>query len=413
MMVNKKKNIKDKIFAIIKENFIPSLLGYLIPLFIPFLLLLWINENKTLDFRFKLRGEIPGDPRILLIDIDNQSLSLRPPWNLDQLEKLLIPILQRKPAAVGLDLRFYGDPENPTYRGNLQQFVENIASYAVPIVLAVGFPDGQLLKPNIQNKSENVHFGSVTIIDNYYPEADDVVRKVKLLMQAKNEDKPIPAFALQLLSVAKNLTPMQCLSELSAAGLTKSPEDYHLIRYYNNYRFSKTKVYEGNKRIEKFRAIQAKAILNQPFSTEFNNDLDQHVQDSTIVIVGATYQTDTTADWFQIPLSSNKTISGMIVHANILSWLLGEKYIAEPGFFRYFFLTLTLILITWLVIHFFKLNRAMLIIIGVFLLYSLITLFFFMIWEIWLPIVWPLRLSIIFFFILSIKKLKILRMNNG
>ena len=376
-------------------------------------LFIGITENETLDFRFKLRGEIPGDPRILLIDIDNQSQSSRPPWNLDQLEKLLTPILQRKPAAIGLDLRFYGDPENPNYEGNLQQFVENIASYDVPIVLAVGFPDGQLLKPQIQNKPENIHFGSVTIVDNYYPEADDVVRRVKLLMKDKNEDEPIPAFALQLLSLAKNLTPMQCLSELAAAGLTRPPGDYHLIRYYNNYRFSRTKVYEGNKQVDKFRAIQAKNMLNQPFSAEFKNELDQRIQDSNIVIVGATYQTDTTEEWFQTPLSWNKTISGIVVHANILSWLLGRKYIAEPGFFRYFFLTLILILITWFVTHFFKLNKAMLILIGVFLLQSLITILFFMIWEIWLPIVWPLRLSIIFFFILSIKKLQILKMKNG
>jgi len=373
-------------------------------------LFLGITEMETLDFRFKFRGEIPGDPRILLIDIDNQSLSLRPPWNLKQLEKLLVPILQRKPAAIGLDLRFYGDPKNKNYEGNLQQFLESIAGYSIPIVLAAGFPGGQLLKPEIKNRPENVFFGSVTIIDNYYPESDNVVRRVKLLTEDKNEEEPIPAFALQLLSVARNLTPWQCLSELAAAGLKKSPENYHLIRYYNNYRFSDTRVYEKNTAVEKFKILQAKKMLAQPYTTEFESELEQHIQDSTIVVVGATYETPGISnDWFQTPLSSKPIVSGLIVHANILSWLLGKTYIAEPGCFSYVFITFILLLITWVGIHFIKSNRAILVITAIFflssLVYSLIAIFSFNIWEIWLPMVWPLRIALVCFFILSIKKI--------
>ena len=42
----------------------------------------WISEMESLDLRFKFRGEIPGDPRLVLIDIDDESSSLRPPWKL-------------------------------------------------------------------------------------------------------------------------------------------------------------------------------------------------------------------------------------------------------------------------------------------------------------------------------------------
>ncbi len=376
--------------------------------FLFYILFLGITEMDTLDLRFKLRGEIPGDPRILLIDIDDQSASLRPPWNLEQLEKLLIPILQRQPAAIGLDLRFYDHPKN--YEGDLQQFINRIASYSVPIILAVGFRDDQLLKPDLQTVPPNVHFGSVTLIDKYYPESDNVARRVRLLTAAQGDFQPILTFALQMLCTSENKSPIQCLAELSDKGLTKSPEEYHLIRYSNNYLHSHPKLYND----EKFGAIQAKMFLDQSHSTEFENDLNRLIQDSTIVILGATYQSfDLAEDWFQTPLSWNKTISGVVVHTNILSWLLGRKYIAGPGFFWYAFLTLALVIFTWGITHFFTIKKSRLILSSVFLLYVITISLIFIIWEIWLPIVWPLHLSILFFFITSIKKLQILRTTNG
>ncbi len=321
----------------------------------------WITEMHSLDWRFKLRGEIPGDPRLVLIDIDDESSSLRPPWKLAELEKMLRPVLDRHPAAVGIDLRFYGRPQN--YEGNLQAFVDSLAGFSVPIVLAVPFSDGQLLKPErafgpeLQSIPPHVYFGSVTLIDPYYSESDNVVRRVRLLMVNRNyspesqfyEPSPIYAFSLQLLAAAKGIDPMQCLAELAASGLSGSPDEYHLISYSNNYRHALPRFagpQPDHHFVDKFTSFSARELLEQGHAPEWRAQLARQIHDSTIVLVGATYPDLTSADWFRTPLSWKETISGVVVHANILNWLLRRSFISEPGSLLTFFMTLGLIILS-------------------------------------------------------------------
>ena len=80
----------------------------------------WPSEMQTLDWRFMVRGEMSADSRIVLLDIDDDAKNLLgpPPWKLAELEKLLRPVLARRPAVIGLDLRFYG--YTPDYEVALQ-----------------------------------------------------------------------------------------------------------------------------------------------------------------------------------------------------------------------------------------------------------------------------------------------------
>ncbi len=362
----------------------------------------WISEPKSLDLRFKFRGEIPGDPRIVLIDIDDESSSLRPPWKLAELEKLLRPVLERHPAAVGIDLRFYGRPQN--YEGNLQAFVDSLAGFSVPIVLAVAFSDGQLLKTELQSIPPHVYFGSVTLIDPYYPESDHVVRRVRLLNGNDRDSSPIYAFSLLLLAAAKGIDPMQYLAELAASGLSESPDEYYLINYANNYRHALQKQLPqpDNHFVDKFTSFSAREFLEQGHAPEWRAQLTRQIHDSTIVLVGATYQDLTSADWFRTPLSWKETISGVVVHANILNWLLRRSFISEPGSLLTFFMTLGLIILSWFVVHFVEFKKTLLALAFVFLLYGLVTFLLFAKWEVWLPLIWPLRLAIYFVLLLGI-----------
>jgi len=368
----------------------------------------WISEMESLDIRFKFRGEIPGDPRLVLIDIDDESSSLRPPWKLAELEKLLRPVLERRPAAVGIDLRFYGRPQN--YEGNLQTFVDSLAGFSVPIVLAVAFTDGQLLKPELQSIPPHVYFGSVTLIDPYYPESDHVVRRVRLVNGNYRKSQPdgrspIYAFSLLLLAAAKGIDPMQCLAELAASGLSGSPDEYHLISYANNYRHALPRFagpQPDHHFVDKFTSFSVRELLEQGHAPEWRAQLAKQIHDSTIVLVGATYQDPTSADWFRTPLSWKETISGVVVHANILNWLLRRTFISEPGSLLTFFMTLGLIMLSWLVIHFMEFKKAMLILVGVFLMYGIATFLLFAGWEIWLPLIWPLRMAIYFVLLLGV-----------
>jgi CHASE2 domain-containing sensor protein len=363
----------------------------------------WISEPKSLDLRFKFRGEIPADPRLVLIDIHDESSSLRPPWNLAELEKLLRPVLERHPAAVGIDLRFDGRPQN--YEGNLQAFVDSLAGFSVPIVLSVAFSDDQLLKPELQSIPANVYFGSATLIDPYYPESDNVVRRVRLLNENDRESRPIYAFLLLLFAAAKGIDPMQCLAELAASGLSGSPDEHHLISYANNYRHALSRFagpQPDHHVVDKFTSFSARALLEQGHAPEWNAQLTRQIHDSTIVLVGATYQDLTSTDWFRTPLSWKETISGVVVHANILNWLLRRSFISEPGRLLTFFMALGLIILSWLVIHFMEFKKAVLILVLVFLMYGMAAFILFASWEVWLPLIWPLRVAIYFVLLLGV-----------
>jgi len=353
------------------------------------------------------RGEIPADPRLVLLDIDDEAKNLLgpPPWKLAELEKLLRPVLASRPAAIGLDLRFYDYTSD--YTVAFQQFIANIAQDSIPIVLAVAFTkDADLWKRILTNLPSHVRFGSVTLIDPLYPESDDVVRRTRLL---SGGDQPVYSFSLQLLAAAKRIEPEQCFAELAAAGLTGAATDYHVINYCNNYRHSyQQHLPPGERFIDTtFTSFRAGELLKQgqnPVGLRPTGQaqIDKTIQDSTIVLVGATYDDPTSADWFRTPLSWNETISGAVVHANILNWLLRRSFISEPGSLLTFFMTLGLIMLSWFVIHFMEFKKAALMLVLVFLMYVLATFLLFANWEIWLPLIWPLRVAIYFILLLGV-----------
>ena len=395
------KNNVD-ILKLLKENFLVAILSALILGDGACGKFYWPSEMQTLDWRFKFRGEIPADPRLVLIDIDDESSALRPPWNLVELEKLLLPILERHPAAVGIDLRFYGHPQN--FEGDLQAFVDSLAHFSVPIVLAVAFADSQYHEVKLQSFPPNISFGSATLIDPYYPEPDHVVRRAQLFNGNDREGQPVYAFALQLLAAAKGIDPMQSLAELAASGLSGSPQKYHWISYANNYSHADQKqLRQADQLLDKFTSIQAKELLERGHASEWRTRLARQIHDSTIVLVGATYEKNApTEDWFHTPLSWKENISGVVVHANILNWLLRRSFISEPGRLLTFFMTLGLIMLSWLVIHFMQFKKAVLILVCVFLMYGMATFLLFASWEIWLPLIWPLRVGIYFCLLLVV-----------
>lgn len=389
------QKIGTDIWKFLKENWIISILSTLV-----FGNTCW-SEMQTLDFRFMVRGERPADSRIVLLDIDDDAKNLfgPPPWKLAELEKLRQPVLASRPAAIGLDLRFYD--YTPAYEDSLQQFVAAIAQDSIPIVLAVEFTaDGRLKKPELHNLPSHIRFGAVTLIDRFYPESDDVVRRMRLL-SGYDDDQQVYSFSLQLLAAAKRIAPEQCFAELAAAGLTGAATDYHLINYSNNYRHSyQEHLPPGERFVDTFTSFRAGELLEQGQSQALKARIDKAIQDSTIVLVGATYDDSASADWFRTPLSWKETISGVVVHANILNWLLCRSFISEPGSLLTFSMTLGLLILSWLVIHFMEFKKAVLILVVVFLLYGLAAFLLFASWEIWLPLIWPLRMAIYFVLVL-------------
>src|SRR3989304_2911172 len=65
-------------------------------------------ENKTLDYRFKLRGNISSHPDIVLIDIDDVSMRAigRWPWDRSYHGKMIDILARSGAAAIGYDVLF-------------------------------------------------------------------------------------------------------------------------------------------------------------------------------------------------------------------------------------------------------------------------------------------------------------------
>ena len=62
-------------------------------------------ENKTLDYRFKLRGSISTHPDIVMIDIDDASIKAIGRWPWDRsYHGNMIDILAKAVAAIGYDV---------------------------------------------------------------------------------------------------------------------------------------------------------------------------------------------------------------------------------------------------------------------------------------------------------------------
>jgi len=73
-------------------------------------------EMKTLDQRFKVRGVIKPDPRVVILAIDDESLNKvgRWPWPRDQVGKLIERVLgEYHAAALGFDIVFSEEQANP------------------------------------------------------------------------------------------------------------------------------------------------------------------------------------------------------------------------------------------------------------------------------------------------------------
>lgn len=65
-------------------------------------------ESKTLDYRFKLRGNIPTYPDIVLIDIDDTSMKAigRWPWDRSYHGRMIDILARSRTAAIGYDVLF-------------------------------------------------------------------------------------------------------------------------------------------------------------------------------------------------------------------------------------------------------------------------------------------------------------------
>ncbi|MBI5096815.1 MAG: CHASE2 domain-containing protein [Nitrospirae bacterium] len=87
-------------------------------------------ENKTLDYRFKLRGSIPSHPDIVLIDIDDVSMRAigRWPWGRSYHARMIDILTKSGVSAIGYDVLFDqpADVEGDTILKNITAGAKNL-----------------------------------------------------------------------------------------------------------------------------------------------------------------------------------------------------------------------------------------------------------------------------------------------
>ncbi len=157
-------------------------------------------EEQTTDYQFKLRGQLPVDPRIVMVDIDDQSIRKIGSWPWDRsIHAQMIKILSESGAAViGYDVLF---GQQMTKTGDTA-LVEAIGK-ARNVILPVGFElekDSTLLSmareigPFDEVRKAAARLGHISA----NRDVDGIIRRVPLVVDVRGQY--FPAFSLAILA---------------------------------------------------------------------------------------------------------------------------------------------------------------------------------------------------------------------
>ncbi|MFQ5588164.1 MAG: sigma 54-interacting transcriptional regulator [Nitrospiria bacterium] len=159
-------------------------------------------ENKTLDYRFKLRGNLPVNPQIILIDIDDQSIAQigRWPWPRSIHAEMIDILSQSAAAVIGYDILF-SQPTTESEDNTLETAIQNAGNVHLPIGFELEAGPKISALPTVRReigpipKLRAAAAGMGHISSNR--DADGTIRRVPLLVN--REGTAFPAFAIALL----------------------------------------------------------------------------------------------------------------------------------------------------------------------------------------------------------------------
>ncbi len=296
-------------------------------------------EEQTVDYQFKLRGSLPVDPRIVLIDIDDQSIRKIGLWPWDRsFHAKMIEILSESGAAViAYDVLFNQQME----RAGDEALVQAVRK-AGNVILPTGFE----LEKNaalLSMKREIGPFAEVRraaaglghISANRDP--DGTIRRMPLVVDAGGQY--FPAFSLAILT-----------------GYFQVPQDKVLIDPEKNIVLQNTLMSGQNTKGEVSIPIERYGMMRINFAgrwvetfshfsfvdilTEW--EMGNH-QDLLDIIQGKICLVTNTATGFDLkPVPLEVDYPGGGIHANSINTILTGLYLHDLGFLPTFGLTLLL-----------------------------------------------------------------------
>lgn len=294
-------------------------------------------ENKTLDYRFKLRAEGPVSPEIVMIDINDQSMAAlgRWPWH-RSLHAEMIDLLSESGAAViGYDILF-NQSASEMEDVRLETAIRKAGNLYLPTGFELSKKDA--LSPLLSvireigplARFKNAAAGIGHISSNRDP--DGTIRQAPLLV---NQDgNPFPAFALTLVQgYLQNTQVTPSLSAQNKILLTNKGRQKMTIPVNKS---GLMRINYAGPWVSTFSHYSFADIL-QTWKDEGSRPALRTAFSGKILLIS---NTATGFDLKPIPLESDYPGGG--IHANIINTILTGDYLWEPDVIFNFGLSLFL-----------------------------------------------------------------------
>lgn len=356
-------------------------------------------DNKLRDYLFNIRGELPKNDNIVIVDIDEKALKLHGqwPWPRSIVSVLIQKINDADAGIIGLDMVF-AEPDQtsphkiaskikdhtgtldnydlilantlastPTVGGYVCTFSEE-SEVKAPLIPAIFIQKG--LKDNSSLLETKGLVLNIDILqDNFYssgffniiPDEDGMVRRVPLLI--RYDEMVYPSLALEMVRIYSAISKVEIEGDSIGVKNIKLgnfiiPTD-HAGRFFINFRGPK----------KHFTYISAADILNGHF--------DKTDISGKFVLVG------TSAvglyDLRATPFDS--AIPGIEVHANILDNLLDGDFLAEPLNAILYNIAIIWSIIFILIVIFSYINSWLYLPVAIVTIYMLFEMFFYTLFE--------------------------------
>ncbi|MEA3383713.1 MAG: adenylate/guanylate cyclase domain-containing protein [Campylobacterota bacterium] len=341
----------------IKKFFLYSFVAVVIATFISIINIFYSThietfDNKLRDYMFQIRGEIPHNNNVVIIDLDEKSLNSlgQWPWPRDKFAKILENLTDANIGVIGLDIVFAEiDQSSPAKvfkdlnmdNSNVPDFdeiLDNVVS-STPTILGYQFElndkkfmkkeeidipaiiverdkqEGQELlinaKGTVLNHKKLQESGYSSGFFNNIPDSSGVIRSVPLVI--KYEDQIYPSLSLEIVRVATGINNIFVnYSELGIESIQIGdffiPTDRH-GRFIVNFRGPS----------HTFKYYSAIDI--------YNNNFDPKELDGKVALIGTTAAglNDLRAMPFE------PVYPGVEVHANIIDNILTGDFLSIPS----------------------------------------------------------------------------------
>ncbi|MBI2027519.1 MAG: adenylate/guanylate cyclase domain-containing protein [Deltaproteobacteria bacterium] len=297
-------------------------------------------EYKIFDFKFQARGSQKPDPRIVILALDDESLSYYGGWkrSRDYIAKALEKLQSSGPLAVGIDVVFSDREENPTIDLKLIRSIEKLknvvlgyffynrkvhdesATLSSPIQHVIQtqwatlntIPHAQSIETNFGPIGKSTPHGGFFDVEK---DEDGSVRRVHLV--SKYQNQVYPFFALKLASVVLGKNIGVHVGPLGVSSVTVGDQ-----RIRTDHQGRLTINYRGGANF--YPRISVRDLLEGKTASDSLKD--------KIILVGVTAK----ALFDERPTPFSKSVAGVEIHANILDNILNNNYFQKKESFIFY-----------------------------------------------------------------------------